>query len=346
MSVDVVAVGWSCPLGLVSRPIYAAIRAGLRGIDMLEDDDDRLVCRLELPEDDPRDPGRSRAERAAFFAAYALRELGAAGPWPSSTAAWLAGSEPGPAGDLDVAAIWAWLSGELAREHGLTLPRATQIFPSGRAGVFEALSAAREQLERDAIEFALVGGFDSMVDAETLARLAAAESPVLRRSDDRSIPGEAAAFLLLARAGTRTHALARLAELTLTRDPQPFCHGGPSRGAGLTESFAELRRRVSGRVDILYPGTPARGWWARELSYAYLRNAALMPEPLTVTCIHEHLGDLGAATGAAALVTAVRGLTPLLPGRLPEHRRALVYACSNAGTIGACLLTPPSDAHE
>ena len=50
------------------------------------------------------------------------------------------------------------------------LPSTARLFPSGRAGVFEAIAAAHEWLEqRD--DVVLVGGFDSMVDDETLAHL-------------------------------------------------------------------------------------------------------------------------------------------------------------------------------
>ena len=68
-----------------------------------------------------------------------------------------------------------------------------------------------------------------------------------------------------------------------------------------------------------------------------------MPEPLTLTTLHEHIGDLGAAAGAAALVAAVRALNPILPDRSPDRRSALAYACSRAGVVGAARLLPPEE---
>ncbi len=317
--IDVVGVGMACPLGLLSITAWAAMRAGLRGIELLDDDGDGDVRVSRL--DDGRDVGRSRAERAGFFCRYALRELFESRPWTNAPAVYLVGPEPGPTAGLDVLATWAEVG---------SLPSAVRLFPSGRAGVFEALAFASEQLRSGAVDLALVGGFDSQVDAETLSRL----------GSDQFVPGEGAAFLLLERSGGR--ALAHIEDLALARDAEPFAAGTPCRAAGLTDVFSQLRRRTSDRVDVIFPATPMRGWWATELNYAYLRNAELMPEPMTVRTLHEHIGDLGAAAGAAALVTAVRALNPILPDRAPDHRSALVHASSHAGVVGAArLLSPP-----
>jgi hypothetical protein len=331
MSLDIIGVGWACPLGLRSMTAFAAVRAGLRQIDML-DDSDRLISRLEFPDDDPRDPGRLRAARATFFAAYALTEI-LSNEDRRVAAAFIAAPEHGPTGALDVAAAWA----KLVAEFDPMLLSATRWFPSGRAGVFEAIAAAHEWLEqRD--DVVLVGGFDSMVDDETLARLdAEVDASALRRTE-QAIAGEGAAFVLLTRTRPKTTPLARLTDFALAHEAEPFSSGGPCRAAGLTAAFATLRGRISARVDVIHMATPGRGWWAQELEYAYFRNPALMPEPMQVRNLHEHIGDLGAAAGSAALVHAIRCLTPLFPGRQPEHRSALVYGCSNGGVVGACRL--------
>lgn len=320
---DVVAVGLACPVGLLSITAWAAIRAGRREIELLDEDGDGDVRVSRL--DDGRDVGRTRAQRAAFFCRYALRELFESSPWTHAPGVYLAAPEPGPTAGLDVEATWAEVRGELHLIVG-SLPSDVRLFPSGRAGVFEAIAVASEQLQSGAVDLALVGGFDSQVDAETLSRL-----------DHRQfVPGEGAAFLLLERSGGR--AMAQFADLALARDKEPFAAGTPCRAAGLTDAFSQLSRRTRDRVDVLFPATPMRGWWASELNYAYLRNADLMPEPMTVTTLHEHIGDLGAAAGAAALVTAVRALNPILPGRAPDHRSALVHASSHAGVVGAARL--------
>lgn len=295
MSIAVIGVGLACPLGLRSLPALAAIRAGLRQFDSL-DDDERLVCRLER-EDDGVDPGHSRSERAEFYAAAALSELMDFCDWTGAPTVHLAAPEPGAFVGLDVADVWARLVARCRR----ALPRTLRLFASGRAGAFEAVTAASRQLEAGEGQLAIVGGFDSLVDADSLGRL----------RDDPRIPGEGAAFLLLVRAdllgrGTPS-ALACFEALTVTDDPEPFASGAPARAVGLAAAVAELRRRGAARVDVVHSAAPSEGRWSQEFTYAYLRNEALMPEPLVFESLHDSLGELGPAGGVAAMVRAVRG---------------------------------------
>lgn len=327
MSVAVIGVGLACPLGLVSLPALAAIRAGLQRFDDL-DDGHRPVCRLD-PEHAAHDPGASRSERAEFFAAAALSELLEFCAWSQPPAVYLAGAEPGVFAGLDVAGVWSRLVARCAR----SLPRTPAIYPSGRAGAFEALASACAQLEAGPGQLAIVGGFDSLVDAHTLDRL----------GDDPRIPGEGAAFVLLARADQlgrgSPSALAQLEAVTLAVDPEPYSSGSPCRAAGLSAALADLRARGVTRVDVVHAVTPSEGWWAQEFTYAHLRNVALMPEPLEYESLHDGLGELGAAGGAAAIVRAVRGARPWFQGsHAPVRPRALVYASSDAGRVGVCSL--------
>lgn len=106
--------------------------------------------------------------------------------------------------------------------------------------------------------------------------------------------------------------------------------------------FAQLRASTPARADIVVSAQPQQRWWAREFAHAYLRNAALLPEPLRTTSPGLGLGELGAAAAAAALAAAVWELHPLVarPGA-SVHERALVYACADEGSQGACLLRSP-----
>ncbi|NVB41769.1 hypothetical protein G6O69_28305 [Pseudenhygromyxa sp. WMMC2535] len=333
MSVAIIGVGLACPLGLRSLPTLAAIRGGIHQFELL-DGSERLVCKIE-PEDGRRDPGTSRSQRAAFYAAAALSELFEFCDWTDPPAVHLATPEPGVFAGLDLASVWAPIVAGSPR----ALPQAPRLFASGRAGAFEALAAARDRLESGEVQLVILGGFDSLTSADCLAQLGA----------DPRIPGEGAAFLLLTRAqllGPRTpQALAYLEALAMTVDPQPFASGEPARASGLGAAFRELRSRGAGRVDIAHGVAPSEGWWAQDFTYAYLRNAALLPEPLTVTTLHDSLGEMGPAGGAAALVRGVRGVRPWFSGsHAPIHRRALVYASADAGLVGACtIVDAPSE---
>jgi 3-oxoacyl-[acyl-carrier-protein] synthase-1 len=74
------------------------------------------------------------------------------------------------------------------------------------------------------------------------------------------------------------------------------------------------------------------GYWAKEFAQAYLRNAALFPEPLQVEELATTLGDVGAAAGALQVGYGLHLLKKRGGGR------ALVYGSSDTGGVGACVL--------
>jgi 3-oxoacyl-[acyl-carrier-protein] synthase-1 len=80
-------------------------------------------------------------------------------------------------------------------------------------------------------------------------------------------------------------------------------------------------------------------FFAQEFVQAYLRNAALMPEPLTTDLVAESLGDVGAAAGAVQSALALeKGLLPELP---ENPSRVLIYGCSDHGQVGATVVEGP-----
>lgn len=86
----------------------------------------------------------------------------------------------------------------------------------------------------------------------------------------------------------------------LAKETHHFLQAEPVLGHGLTEVFSRLRTDpVAGtrRVDFFRSCQPTEAFWGRELAYAYLRNGALLPEPLVGEGIAESLGDPGAAAG-------------------------------------------------
>ena len=144
----------------------------------------------------------------------------------------------------------------------------------------------------------------------------------------------------------RQRPLAYLLANAVAREPEPFVDvaatGKISGAQGLAAVFASLMQRVNGRVDEVFAGTTGQVYFGREFSHAYLRNAALMPEPLRLRTIDSALGEVGAAAGALSLVHAIMRLGPDAPGnRGPANRSGLVYGSSNAGLVGGCVLVAP-----
>jgi 3-oxoacyl-[acyl-carrier-protein] synthase-1 len=90
-------------------------------------------------------------------------------------------------------------------------------------------------------------------------------------------------------------------------------------------------------VDHILSCQTGETFWAQEFNHAYLRNAPLMPEPLTVGWVAESLGDVGAAAGALQFGSALHLLKRLEPTQ-GDAARVLIYGCADAGQIGACIV--------
>jgi 3-oxoacyl-[acyl-carrier-protein] synthase-1 len=215
-------------------------------------------------------------------------------------------------------------------------------YESGRAGFFEALVSALTDLRSGAGgTMALVGAVDSLCDAASLRAMAAERLLLGLQNPDGRIPGEAAGFAVIARPGA-SRAMDRgvwgqILGATLGMEPRPFAQRAPCMAEGLTQVFRVLRMDPSAgaqRVDAVLACQPGEAFWAQEFSQAYLRNAALMPEPLRMGISGEHLGDAGAGAGPVMLGAAL-----YRPRRLPrETSRTLVYGSADRGRIGACVV--------
>lgn len=332
--IPIVGVGMACPVGWHSASALAALRAGITRFtevgDVVGPGGPARASRLAA-----LDPAATRSERAAAFARPALLEalahLGDPGERPLPC--FLATPEPDLGPPLDLAALLRDLA-DAAPPLRLELHRGE----SGRAGCFAALRAAtRRLLAADADRFALVGGLDSLADPQTLAALADRDRLLGRSNLDGVLPGEGAAFLLLMRptAPAPRAPLARLLATAVAREPLPFADASDRLSAadGLTAAFRELRDEFAGRVDEVFSGATGAAYFGREFSHAYLRNAALMPEPLRCTDVYSALGDVGAAAGPIAVVRAIASLA--------HNHTVLVHASSDTGAVGACLLARP-----
>jgi 3-oxoacyl-[acyl-carrier-protein] synthase-1 len=226
-----------------------------------------------------------------------------------------------------------------------------KVYEAGRAAFFEALATAWEDLRSGrAGALALVGAVDSLGDSASLEALVGARLHLGPQNPDGRIPGEAAGFMALARPGApRSLGLEALGELlgtALAVEPRPFSRPEPCLAEGLTAALGALRRDpVAGarRVDTVLACQPGESFWGTEFSRAYLRNAALMPEPLRVHLAGEGLGDAGAGAGPVMLGVALHRAR----WRRSGARRTLVYGCADGGRVGACVVERiPKDEEE
>ena len=199
----IVALGGHTSLGPMLRAAAAA-RAGLCNAQEIA----QIGC-AAAPEGlaghpiEGLDPALTGLDRLVAIAAPGLGELRAAldasGHLAHRTAVYLGLPRSADAAD-GAAGVRARWSAELGAAFG-QVPELVALFPEGRAGTLQAIAAACAALESGSCELAVVGGLESKLDPTALADLAAkgrlkcAEWPV------GLVPGEAAVFLAMERAG-------------------------------------------------------------------------------------------------------------------------------------------------
>ncbi len=331
----------ACPLGLYSQAAVAAMRAGISRFERF-DELNVTISRLAALE-----PAASRGERMSALIRYAISETcqGMREFRLPCLPLFLALPEAGSGAAFDEQTLIAALTHELFSHMGLLLLLpSTGVTRRGRAGLFTALKSAARFLQQEDVPAALVGAVDSLVDPQTLFELAARGWLQGRANLDGRIPSEAAGFFLVEAPQRRSssESLAQVVVVEEEQDSASFCGvqaGDAINSAqGLTRIFRQLRRTFPLRADGVFSAQPGEGFWGREFSYAYLRNVALMPEPLRMETVGADIGDAGAAAGAAALL---RAITSMHPPKWSRHRAltsALVYGISDSGAIGACLI--------
>jgi 3-oxoacyl-[acyl-carrier-protein] synthase-1 len=219
----------------------------------------------------------------------------------------------------------------------LVAPAGSWMYPQGRTSSFAALEDAAAMLRSNAAQLVIVGGIDSLCAPDNVRRLVAAER-VLGPGTEGTIPGEAAAFLLLAAAehpAAKLPTAVRLEGITLNNRGVPLAKADRVVGDALADSFRALRESGAARVHQVIAAHSGEGYFGRSFAHAYLREADLMPEPLEVELTADRLGDVGAAAGILGLALAWQIMAT------DDHngpRRALVYSESDAGEIGAAII--------
>lgn len=331
------AAGLACPIGLRRAPALAALRAGVTPFQRL--DDGRIVSRLAAIRSGISRTRRMQAllRHAADEALGSLRiERGAALP------TYVCLPEADSGASYDEAAVLDTLEDAAARARAeLTLVSSVR---SGRAGVFEAIDRALGRASTDGA-LALICAVDSLVDPQSLARLARRGWLLDAEHMDGRIVGEAAAALVVTTdvAHATPTKFAQLIGLAVGRDDECFeshMEGASiNRASGLTRLFESLRGGLAQRAGAVVSAQPSEGYWGREFAFAYLRNEPMMPEPLYATSSSTLLGDAGAAGGAIALQLAIDELRACPLTRRRARPSALVYGVSDKGTLGGCTLT-------
>lgn len=213
----------------------------------------------------------------------------------------------------------------------------SKVVAQGRAAGAYAIEQAIARLARGEDEAVLVGGVDSYFDPDRLEELDRARRLHGAATENGFIPGEGAAFVLLAsrrRAGADPR-LASIVGVGTEREPRPFGSAEPSHALGITLA-AKRAIEPAGAASIGWALTDVVGERHRVDEWLFASGriqSSFAPElhqdaPLLIT------GDLGAASALLLVVLACVGWqTGYAPADL-----ALVAACSDGPERGAVLL--------
>jgi 3-oxoacyl-[acyl-carrier-protein] synthase I len=347
----VVSVGIVTAVGLTAAETAASARAGTMRFEASPFYDRKAVpfTLAQVPDDGLPDladavravPGLTAREgRMLRLASPALREcvapLAGRSPRPALPLC-LALPETETTRALDRAAFLLHLGAQVP---GVVDPQRSDGSHAGRAGGLRALGQAAAAIQDGQAELVLAGGIDTYRDAYVLAALDAERRVKSMANMDGFIPGEGAAFLLLASpaavAARGLVPLARLAPGAAGFEGGHLYSTEPYRGDGLAAAFAQLAG--SGAIDApiaeVYSSMNGESHWAKEWGVGFLRNRAAFRPDHGMHHPADSFGDTGAACGPILVGLAALGVKA-------GYRRApaLVYSSSDHGLRAATVVS-------
>jgi 3-oxoacyl-[acyl-carrier-protein] synthase-1 len=335
----VVGVGMVSAVGLSALEVAASVRAGTMrfGETPLMDRHFRPFTLAEVPEDGlfplhPELEGRgltSREARMARLAEPALREclaaLPAGAPPPPLVVALPEAETTRPLDEGRVLDALATQAGGFDRAR-------SEAFFRGRSGGIRALARAVDWLDAGA-PYVVAGGVDTYRDLYVLGTLDLEGRVRTPATLDGFIPGEGAAFLLLARPGA-AGAFAGLAGFGAAVEPGHLYSEQPYLGDGLAAAFGASLGNGTGPIAEVYSSMNGENHWAKEWGVGFMRNRAKFLDGHGMHHPADCHGDTGAAAGPLMAGLAALGIRD-------GYRRSpsLVYGSSDHGERAALVVT-------
>jgi len=216
---------------------------------------------------------------------------------------------------------------------------ASKLFPAGRAAGIIALKEAVELLSAERYDYVLLGGVDTYWDEWLLQSLDREGRVNSRFNSDGFVPGEGAAFLLLASPkAVRNEEVSVLGSIESVGTSFEVGHRfseEPYRGDGLASAFATLFDSYASRdhVGSVYAGFNGESYPAKSWGVAFLRHSARFVEDFCFEHPADCIGDTGAAMAPIMLILSIVGMRA-------GYRAGpcLVWCLSDHGECGALLV--------
>ncbi len=350
MTAHIVASSVLCAAGGGVEQLWASVRAGIGRIGnspVLHQDGEPIRMGLvpedalepELPPELDALPWPARARRMLRLAAPTLRTVvESAGPAPVRLYLGV------PQLALAEAPWMRSFALQLGKLAGVEIDApGSRVVPTGRAAALTALELALEALDRDPMRPVIVGGVESYLDLSLLAALEAERRLLGGQVMDGFIPGEGAAFMVLAGAGAvaaATGAKVTVEGAASASDPGHRGGTAPAKGEGLAQALEGLRARLSAGtapVGSTFAGLNGESFDAKVWGVARLRHSDFFAPHMKLEHPADCFGDTGAATGAILLGLAAHAL-----GAGHRAGPALIWAASD-GESRACALLSVSE---
>jgi 3-oxoacyl-[acyl-carrier-protein] synthase I len=340
--------------GRGTEQLWASVRSGIAriGSSPIMDRNLEPIRMGMVPEDalEPQLPPEldslplpGRARRMLRLGAPTLRALlgkaGEPGPWILQPPVRLFLGMP----QLSVTEA-PWLKGfalHLGKLAGVAIDAPnSRVVPSGRAAALGALELALQALEGDPSRPVVVGAVDSFLDLSLLAALDAEGRILAHGVMDGFIPGEGAAFLVLAASMGSTNqseggAVVTVEAAASASDPGHRSGTEPARGEGLAQALSVLRSRLDNATEPVattFAGFNGESFEAKLWGVARVRHGDFFAPRMVLEHPADCFGDAGAATGAILLGLAAQALSAG-----DREGPALVWAASD-GESRACAL--------
>ncbi|WP_322866124.1 beta-ketoacyl synthase N-terminal-like domain-containing protein [Aquicoccus sp. G2-2] len=331
----IIGCGARTPLGFDRVSSAAAVRAGISAIAEHPFMIDRFGAPMKVTRDAGLDPVLAGAERLAALALPAAVEALEGVTEPGRIAVVVSFGEVRPGQASGVAQ-------EVAEQLQAGLAERVQIsqvvpWMGGHAGGIAAMEAGAKLIAQGRADAVLAGGVESYLNPETLEWLDETEQLHSEENIYGFCPGEAAGFVLMARAGAGD--AAPLVGVTATGSGHEENLIGTEDiclGEGLAAAFhgAAAGLQEGEAVDQIICDMNGERYRGNEYGFAVLKSSGLFRNAAEFEAPADCWGDVGAASGplyAALVIEAeARGYA--------KGPLSLIWGSSQAGQRSAALL--------
>ena len=241
---------------------------------------------------------------------------------------------------------YAFVSG-LVRALGVRLSPHSRVMLEGHASAAAALDAAEGLLERNAIDAAVIGGIDSLINDEDQQRLRDSGRRHEPSNPFGVIPGEAAAFFMTGRdAGPFSQpAIAGVLGAAAAYEAQHLLTDRYSVGEGLQQAIRGALQRAGmseSRIEWRVTDINGERYRAWESTALLARQYRAWRDGLPCLHVPAYTGDVGCASMPLQLGV---GAHAMQVGHAPGPV-AVCESTSEGPLRGACIVVPAAGARE